>query len=114
MIMVSTMKINSVGAEKALGRGYILATDLADYLVRKGEPFRNAHEIVGRLVSYAAERGKALNELGLSEYQRFSPSFGDDVFSITVESSLTARDVVGGTAPGRVKQALAAARKLTG
>jgi len=110
--MVGTLKVKAENTAKAAGRGYILATDLADYLVKKGEPFRTAHDIVGRLVSYAAEKGKSFAELSINEYKEFSPLFGDDVRKISVESSLAARDVTGGTAPKRVKQALAEARKI--
>ncbi len=110
--MISTLRIKAENTRRAVEQGYILATDLADYLVRKGESFRTAHGVVARLVSYAIEQGKSFPELGLEEYQKFSPSFSKDVYSITVESSLATRDVVGGTAPGRVEQALASARKL--
>jgi len=96
----------------AVERGYILATDLADYLVKKGESFRTAHEIVGKLVSYALEKGKPFGQLDINEYQQFSSHFGEDVLKITVASSLAARDVPGGTAPERVRQALAEAREL--
>jgi argininosuccinate lyase len=112
--MIATLKVNKESAREAAGRGYILATDLADYLVRKGEAFRNAHETVGRLISYAAKKGKSLTELSFAEYSNFSALFGKDVYSITVESSLAVRDVIGGTAPNRVAQALAAAKKALG
>jgi len=112
--MIDTLKVNKERAAEAAGRGYILATDLADYLVKKGEAFRNAHEIVGKLVSYAVKKGKSLPELSFAEYSNFSPLFGEDVYSITVESSLAARDVMGGTAPKRVAQALASAKKALG
>ena len=112
--MISTLKVNNKSAAEAAGRGYILATDLADYLVKKGEAFRNAHEIVGRLVNYAVKKGKSLPELSFAEYSNFSPLFGEDVYSITVESSLAARDTIGGTAPKRVAQAVAAAKKALG
>ncbi len=109
--MVKTLKVNPENIERAAKQGYILATDLADYLVNKGEPFRTAHDIVARLVSYAMEKGKSFGQLSLDEYKGFSPLFGEDVYSITVESSLAARDVVGGTAPKQVEQALASAKK---
>ena len=112
--MIATLKVNTENAAKAMGRGYLLATDLADYLVRKGEAFRNAHEIVGRLVSYAVKEGKSLAELSFAEYSNFSPLFDKDVYTITIESSLAARDTVGGTAPKRVAQALADAKKTLG
>jgi len=112
--MIATLKVNAESAAKAVGRGYILATDLADYLVKKGEAFRSAHEIIGRLISYAVKKGKSLAELSYAEYTSFSPLFGDDVYSITVESSLAAKDTIGGTAPKRVAQAVAAAKKALG
>jgi len=112
--MVRTLRVKGENTRRAAGRGYILATDLADYLVRKGESFRTAHDMVARLVSYAVERGKLLGELGLEEYKRFSPRFEDDVFSISLESSISARDTTGGTAPRQVERALAAAKKLVG
>ena len=112
--MVKTMKISEANARKSLEKGYILATDLADYLVKKGEAFRSAHEKVGKLVSYAIEKDKSLAKLTLAEYKKFSPLFADDVFSITVESSLAARDIPGGTAPKQVAGALAAAKKVLG
>ncbi|MDD5127685.1 MAG: argininosuccinate lyase [Dehalococcoidales bacterium] len=110
--MVSTMKIKVENMRRAVARGYLLATDLADYLVRKGASFRSAHEAVAKLVSYAADKGKSLEEISLGEYQKFSALFGKDVSGITVASSLAARNVAGGTAPARVAQALKTARQL--
>ena len=110
--MVSTLRVKPENTGRAVRHSYLLATDLADYLVKKGEPFRSAHGIVARLVSYAARQEKALDELKLSEYREFSPRFDEDVLAITVESSLAARDNIGGTAPKRVEQALAEARKI--
>ncbi|MFC1956950.1 argininosuccinate lyase [Chloroflexota bacterium] len=112
--LVATLRVKSENTERAVKRGYILATDLADYLVRKGAAFRTAHNTVAKLVSHAIAKGKSFSELSLSEYHEFSPLFEKDVYSITVESSLTARDVIGGTAPKRVARALAAARKTLG
>jgi len=112
--MISTLRVKAENTEQAVKRGYILATDLADYLVSKGESFRTAHDIVARLVSYAMEKGKLFSELGLAEYNDFSSLFGEDVYSITVESSIAARDVIGGTAPGQVEKALASAKKMIG
>ena len=110
--MVRTFKVKPDNMLAGAGRGYILATDLADYLVKKGEAFRTAHEIVSRLVSYAVGKGKALGELDIKEYQRFSRLFTADVKKITLESSIAARNVSGGTAPAQVKRALAKARRL--
>ncbi|UCC90233.1 MAG: argininosuccinate lyase, partial [Dehalococcoidia bacterium] len=112
--MVKTLRVKAENIEQAAKRGYILATDLADYLVKKGEAFRTAHDIVARLVNYAMDKGKSFSELSLSEYNEFSPLFGEDVYSITVESSIAARDVIGGTAPKQVDRALAAAKRILG
>ncbi|MEK7352907.1 MAG: argininosuccinate lyase [Chloroflexota bacterium] len=112
--MISTAHIKAENTKQAAGEGYILATDLADYLVKKGEAFRTAHDIVARLVSYAIEKGKTFSELKLTEYKKFSPRFGDDIFSVTLESSLAARDSLGGSSPKRVAAALAKAKKTVG
>jgi len=110
--MTGSLKIKAVNMERAANRDYILATDLADYLVRKGEAFRSAHGIIARLVSYALEKGRTLSQLTLNEYQRFSPLFGDDVYSVTVASSIAARNIIGGTAPEQVVRALARAKGI--
>ncbi|MFC1984393.1 argininosuccinate lyase [Chloroflexota bacterium] len=112
--VIRTLRVKIENTEQAVKRGLIIATDLADYLVNKGEPFRTAHDVVAKLVSYAMGKGKSFSELSLTEYEVFSPLFGEDVYSITVESSLAARDVVGGTAPAQVERALATAKKLIG
>jgi len=112
--MVRTLRVKPENMERAVRQGYILATDLADYLVRKGEAFRTACDIVARLVNYAMKEGKTFGELDLTEYERFSPLFTEDIYSITVESSIAARDVIGGTAPGQVNRALAIAKKIIG
>ena len=110
--MVTTLHIKVDNTTQAVQLGYLLATDLADYLVKKGEPFRTAHDIVARLVGYAVSQNKTLDMLSLEAYKQFSPRFDDDVYSITIESSLAARDNIGGTAPKRVAQALDNARKV--
>ncbi|MFC1982429.1 argininosuccinate lyase [Chloroflexota bacterium] len=112
--MVRTLRIKTENIRQAVERGYILATDMADYLVKKGETFRAAHDIVAKLVNYAVKEGKLFGELGLAEFKNFSPLFDEDVYSVSVESSIAARDVIGGTAPGQVGQALTNARKLLG
>jgi len=112
--MTGSLKIKAENMEQAANRDYILATDLADYLVRKGEAFRSAHGIIARLISYALEKGRALSQLSLNEYQRFSPLFGDDVYSVTVASSIAARNIIGGTAPEQVARALARAKGIVG
>ena len=110
--MVSTMTVRADIMAQAVQGNYILATDIADYLVRKGDSFRSAYGIVAGLVSYAEGKKKSFAELSLDEYRSFSALFDNDVYNITVESSLAARDVAGGTAPSRVKEARAAARRI--
>ena len=112
--MLSSLKINKDKMENAASRDYILATDLADYLVSKGETFRNAHAVTAKLVSYASEKGKALSQLIPSEYKQFSPLFDDKTCSVSAVSSITARDITGGTAPQQVAKALSRAKKITG
>ena len=108
--MLPKLTVNAERARAAASANYSLATDLADYLVRKGLPFREAHEAVGKLVRSAEEKGKELNELSIEEYRTFSPLFDDDALTIDLASSIASRDVPGGTAPGRVRGALADAR----
>jgi argininosuccinate lyase len=110
--MVAGIRVNADRARLAAGEGFILATDLADYLVGKGMAFREAHGIVGRLVQHAIDEGKGLKDLSVNEYKKCSTLFEEDVLSITAEASVAARDVAGGTAPGQVERQLARARKL--
>ncbi len=109
--MIAGMHINAERTRSAAAGNYSLATDLADYLAKKGIPFRQAHAIVGKLVRHAIENKKSLSELDIKEYKAFSPKFEEDAKSITVESSLASRNVPGGTAPEQVLIALAAARR---
>jgi argininosuccinate lyase len=95
----------------AAREGYATATDLADYLVRKGLPFRDAHEVVARAVREAETRGVELAALPLADLSRYSPLVDTDVFDVlTLEGSVASRDHPGGTAPRRVREAAAAAR----
>jgi argininosuccinate lyase len=97
---------------EALARGYATATDLADYLVRKGLPFRDAHEAVAQVVRAAETAGKDLSQLSLRELRRFSPLVGDDVkVALSPEGSAASRAHVGGTAPAAVRAAIKRARK---
>jgi argininosuccinate lyase len=92
-------------------RGYATATDLADYLVRKGVPFRDAHEVVGKAVRYGLEQGKDLSVMGLAELQQFSAAISEDVFEVlSLEGSVALRDHLGGTAPRQVRAAIQRAR----
>src|SRR5207245_11531950 len=99
----------------AAGEHYATATDLADYLVRKGLPFRQAHEVVGKAVRHALERGVGLEALPLEALRGFSPLIEAGVRGArTAEAALRARAVTGGTAPTAVAKALAEARALIG
>jgi argininosuccinate lyase len=96
---------------EAAKRGFSTATDLADYLVRRGVPFRDAHEIVGKSVGYGVETGKDLSEMTLAELQQFSTEIEQDVFGVlTLEGSVAARNHIGGTAPAQVLAAVARAK----
>ncbi len=93
-------------------KGYATATDLADYLVKKGLPFRDAHEVVGKAVGLGVSKGMDLSELSLDELQSFSPLIECDVFDcLTLEGSLTARNHIGGTAPNQVLSAIKRGRE---
>jgi len=110
--MLGGIKVNAEAMRKAALEGYATATDLADYLVKKGLPFREAHEAVAQAVRFAEECGGDLAVLKLSELQQFSRLIGDDVFAaLTLEGALKARSHIGGTAPARVKAAIAKGRK---
>lgn len=96
---------------EAAKRGFSTATDLADYLVRRGVPFRDAHEIVGKSVGYGVQTGKDLSEMSLAELQQFSTVIEQDVFAVlTLEGSVAARNHIGGTAPTQVKAAVERAK----
>lgn len=98
---------------EAARRGFSTATDLADYLVRKGLPFRDCHEIVGHAVKYGVDSGKDLAEMSLDELRRFSEQIDADVFDVlTLEGSVNARDHIGGTAPNQVRAAVTRGRQL--
>jgi argininosuccinate lyase len=109
--MLKTMSIKTDNMESAAKQGYLLATDVADYLVEKGMTFRAAHEATGKLVTYAIQKGKSLKDLTLKEYQKFSPVFDKNVFEITIESSVTAKNVAGGTGYKQVAQQITAAKR---
>ncbi len=96
----------------ATREGFMEATDLADYLVGKGMPFREAHGIMRELSRHCDERNVSLQDLPLDEYKKFSGQFERDVYDITAESSAAARDNPGGTAPVRVAAALEEAKKI--
>ncbi len=109
--MMPALEVNREQMARAAHQGFSTATDLADYLVRKGTPFRDAHEIVGRAVRYGIENDKDLAALTLEELQDFSSSIDADVFEVlTLEGSLAARNHPGGTAPAQVRAAMDSVR----
>tara|TARA_B100001105_G_scaffold190842_1_gene155066 strand:+ start:167 stop:1516 length:1350 start_codon:yes stop_codon:yes gene_type:complete len=110
--MLPGMKLNEERVSSLAGESQMLATDLADYLVGKGMPFREAHGITRELSHHCDNWGIGLQNLPLVEYQKFSGLFQDDVYDITAESSAAARDNPGGTAPVRVAAALSDAKKI--
>lgn len=110
MLAGLTLDVDRVA--RLAGESNTLATDLADYLVGKGVPFREAHGATRELCRYCESQGKELPDLSLEEYRRFSPHFDQGVYRITVQTSVAARDTPGGTAPRRVKEALGQAKRL--
>jgi len=110
--MIGGIEVNSEAMRDAAKEGFATATDFADYLVRKGVPFRDAHEAVARAVRHAESAGKDLAELDLGTLQQFSKATEKDVFAaLTLEGSMAARNHVGGTAPETVRAAIVKARK---
>lgn len=110
--MLTGVRVNREAMYKAAMRGYATATDLADYLTKKGLPFREAHETVAQAVRFADDSGRDLSALTLLELQQFSPLIEDDIFAVlTLEGSVSSRNHIGGTAPAQVSTAIARARK---
>jgi argininosuccinate lyase len=109
--VLGNLRVNQERSRAAASRGYMNATELADYLVRKGMTFREAHETVGRIVLHAIERRVELQELPLKELRAFSPAIDQDVFeALSLESTLATKSQLGGTSRGQVTEALALAR----
>ena len=108
--MVASLEFRPATMRAAAEGGFLLATELADYLAARGVPFREAHGIVHDLVEAALAEGKQLRDLTLDDYRRASPHFAEDVLAISVETAIAARNTIGGTAPERVREALTAAR----
>ncbi|MDX1810412.1 MAG: argininosuccinate lyase [Gammaproteobacteria bacterium] len=109
--MMPTVKVKKENMRAAAAKGFSTATDLADYLVKKGTPFRDAHEVVGKAVRFGIENDKDLSEMSLEEFAQFTDVIGDDVYEVlTLEGSCAARNHFGGTAPEQVRQAIARAR----
>ncbi|KGM07771.1 Argininosuccinate lyase [Methylophaga thiooxydans] len=109
--MMGAITVKAGNMRQSALRGYATATDLADYLVRKGTPFRDAHEVVGLSVAYGLKNNKDLSEMSLEELKQFSDQIEDDVFDVlTLEGSVAARNHLGGTAPEQVRAAVQRAR----
>ena len=110
--MMRGIKVNKEAMRKAAAEGFATATDLADYLVKKGMPFRDAHEVVALAVRHASDQGCDLADLPLAELQKFSEQIAEDVASVlTLEGSVASRNHVGGTAPEQVQRAIQKARQ---
>jgi len=109
--MMRGISVNKDNMRQAASEGFATATDLADYLVKKGMPFRDAHEVVALAVRYAVDKKVDLSDLPLATLQQFSSSIADDVYAVlTLEGSLNSRNHIGGTAPVQVKAAIARMR----
>lgn len=110
--MMRGITVNKDNMRQAASEGFATATDLADYLVKKGMPFRDAHEVVALAVRHAVEQKVDLSDLSLATLQQFAPSISEDVFAVlTLEGSLQSRNHIGGTAPVQVKAAIVRARE---
>ncbi|HET7290257.1 MAG TPA: argininosuccinate lyase [Thermodesulfobacteriota bacterium] len=113
--MLGGITFKNENMKKALAAGFITATDIADYLTRKGMPFRKSHEVTGKIVGYAEEKGRELMNLHITEYKMFSRLFEDDLFDhITLEGSVSGRKSFGGTARQNVVRMIAQGKKETG
>ena len=111
-IVLDNLSVNEPRARQAAKTGYLNATELADYLVKKGVPFRSAHDTVGRIVLVASSQNKEIEELGLDVLQKIAPEIGDDVYAaLGLENTLASKSATGGTSPGRVAEALKTARR---
>ncbi len=113
--LASGITVKPEAMRAAALQGYATATDLADYLVKQGLPFRESHAVVARAVRACVDKGCDLADLSLVEMQQFSPLIKEDIYQVlTLEGSVAARDHVGGTAPAQVRAAIARVRKQLG
>lgn len=111
--MVEKMQVNEEKMRASAGKGYSTATDYADYLVRKGVPFREAHHIVGKTVGYAVEKNKNLDELSIEEFKSFSNNIDNDIYDyITLEASVNSRNSYGGTSSESVMKQIKLAKSF--
>ena len=110
--MVPTIKTNKENMYQSALKGYTTATDLADYLVKKGLAFRDAHDVVGKAVSYGIKEGKDLSEFSIGELKKFNSLIEEDIFDvISLEGSINSRNHLGGTSPNQISIAIKAGRK---
>ena len=110
--MVPTIKTNKENMYQSALKGYTTATDLADYLVKKGLAFRDAHDVVGKAVSYGIKEGKDLSEFSINELKNFNSLIEEDIFDvISLEGSINSRNHLGGTSPNQISIAIKAGRK---
>jgi argininosuccinate lyase len=111
--MMRGITVKKENMRQAAREGFATATDLADYLVKKGMPFRDAHEVVALAVRHAVDREVDLSDLSLATLQQFASEIGDDVYTVlTLEGSLNSRNHIGGTAPQQVKSAIVREKNL--
>jgi len=111
--MLSNIRVNAEVLENTARRGFLTATELANYLVDKGVPFRQAHEIVGKIIVYCLDSNMQLDYLSAKEFRKFSDKFDVDITRVvSADHSVKAKDVKGGTAPGRVKEAIKKAKAM--
>jgi argininosuccinate lyase len=110
--MIASSTFNKDHMRYAAEDSTVLATDLADYLVNKGMPFREAHGVVVQISEYAVIHNKHFSDMDISEYEKFSKLFQKDVYQVTIERSIETRSIAGGTAPKNVREALSKARDL--
>ncbi len=110
--MIPAIKPKQQNMREATLKGFATATDLADYLVKKGMPFRDSHEVVGKAVAFGIEQGRDLSEMSLDELRQFSSDINEDVFAVlSLEGSVAARNHIGGSAPDQVRNAIKLARE---
>ncbi len=111
--MLKTMKVLKQNMKNAASKGYINATDCADYLVKKGIPFRKAYKIVGQIVSYCIDNNTTLEDLQMEQYKKFDNNFESDIYdAISLEKCVTNRNTVGGPSPSQVKSRIEQVKRI--
>ena len=110
--IIASMKINTKQMKMSTEKGFILATDIADYLTKKGLPFRDSHIIMTNLSNHCKKNGKDLSDISIEEYKSISTFFDNDIKNIDVNYSIKSRDIIGGTAPNQIKYAIKNSKKL--